>query len=89
MTKRPIRSASNYSVYKIFIKVNLIDFNVDFYTVQKPYDQSLHFCQYFGAKKLHSQIVTTEKLLNLPSYKKCVSKMLMKLTPGVNFTNIL
>jgi len=41
MTKRPIRSASNYSVYKIFIKVKLIDFNVDFYTVQKPYYQSL------------------------------------------------
>jgi len=48
MTKRPIRSASNHSVYKIFIKINLIDFNVDFYTVQKPYDQSLHH-----RKKLH------------------------------------
>ncbi len=36
------RSASTYSIYKFFIKVNLVDFNVDFYKVQKPLPQSFH-----------------------------------------------
>jgi len=32
---------------------------------------------------------TKEKLLEEYAYKKLANKMLMKLTPGVNFTNIL
>ncbi len=36
-----------------------------------------------------SKNVTREKLLNRHLYKKFVREMLMKLTPGVDFTNIL
>jgi hypothetical protein len=39
------------------------------------------FCSYFGGKKLPSQNVTREKVLNLLLYKKRMCKMLMKLTP--------
>jgi len=41
------------------------------------------FCaDIFAPKKLQSQKVTREKLLNLLSYQIGVHKMLMKLTPG-------
>jgi len=36
-----------------------------------------------------SQNVTREKLREALSYKKCSHKMLMKLTPGLNFINVL
>ena len=65
MTKRPIRSASNYSVYKIFIKINLIDFNVDFYTVQKPYDQSLHK----NGQKLEQNDHAVSQKMTVPNIK--------------------
>jgi len=45
--------------------------------------------QYSCAKKLQSKTVTREKLHKTLSYKKGESKMLMKLTPGVNFINVL
>jgi hypothetical protein len=41
------------------------------------------------APKITKPNVTREKLLNFLAYEKCVHKMLMKLTPAVNFTNIL
>jgi len=47
------------------------------------------FRQYFFAKKLQNQTEIREKLCKALSYKKGESKMLMKLTPGVNFINIL
>jgi hypothetical protein len=43
----------------------------------------------FAPKKLQSQNVTREKLFEALLYKKFSSKMLMKLTPGADFTNIL
>jgi len=51
------------------------------------YEQFLS--QYFCAKKLQSQNVTREKMRNLLQYEKFASKMLIKLTSGGNFTNIL
>jgi hypothetical protein len=44
---------------------------------------------FFVQKFVQSQTLSTEKLLNSLSYEKCECKMLMKLTPGVDFTNIL
>ncbi len=44
---------------------------------------------YFCTKKLKSQTVTWEKLRKTLLYEKVWSKMLMKLTPWVNYTNIL
>ncbi len=45
------------------------------------------FCpDILAPKKLRFQNVTREKLFKALSYKKCVCKMLMKLTTGVNFT---
>jgi len=44
------------------------------------------FC---GQTILQSQNVTREKLRQALLYKKFNCKMLMKLTPGVNFINIL
>jgi len=41
------------------------------------------FCQYPFAKNSQSQTVTREKLRKALSYKKCVHKMLMKLTSDV------
>jgi len=49
----------------------------------------LHFSYKILAPKITKLNVTREKLLNLLSYEKCSNKMLMKLTPGVNFINIL
>jgi len=46
------------------------------------------FVQNFGEKNYKAN-ETREKLLNLLFYKKCTRKMLTKLTPGVNFINIL
>ncbi len=40
-------------------------------------------------KKFTCQNVTREELLNLLLYEKCAHKMLMKLTPVVNFVNFL
>jgi len=40
------------------------------------------------APKISKPNIIREKLLNLLSYEKRLHKMLMKLTPGVNFTNI-
>ncbi len=51
------------------------------------YEQLLHW--YSFAKKLKSQTVRREKLGIALLYQKGMSKMLMKLTPVVNFTNIL
>jgi len=45
--------------------------------------------QYFCTKKLQIQNVTIEKLFEALLYEKFWHKMLMKLTPGVNLTNIL
>jgi len=39
--------------------------------------------------KITMLYATKEKLLNLLSYEKCTHKTLMKLTPSVNFINIL
>jgi len=47
------------------------------------YEQLL--CQNSFTKKLQSQTATREKLRKTLSYKKGSSKMLMKLTPVVNF----
>ncbi len=46
-------------------------------------------CQYFCAKKIHSQNITREKLREALWYKKFLGKMFMMFSPGVNFTNIL
>ena len=43
----------------------------------------------FWRQKITKPNVIGEKLLNLLSYEKCLHKKLMKLTPGVNFINIL
>ncbi len=45
--------------------------------------------QYFCAKKLQSQTMTREKLRKAHLYKKVMCKMLMALTPGVDFINVL
>jgi len=45
--------------------------------------------QYYCAKKLQSQTVIREKLRKTLCYEKGVHKMFVKLTPVVNFTNIL
>jgi len=45
--------------------------------------------QYFCAKKLQSPTVIREKQRKALLYKKGLSKMLMKLTPVVNFIDIL
>jgi hypothetical protein len=45
--------------------------------------------QCFCAKKLQSQNLTLEMVREALLYKKFACKMLMKLTPGVNFINIL
>jgi len=66
MTKRPIRSASNYSVYKIFIKANLIDFNIDFYTFQKPLPPKL------PEKKAQALLVMLDFYVKLVSIKMIV-----------------
>jgi hypothetical protein len=50
------------------------------------YEQLLR--QYFCARKLQSQTVTREKLCKTLLYEKDKLKMLMKLTPRVNFINI-
>jgi hypothetical protein len=47
------------------------------------------FCQYPFAKKSRSQKVTREKLVEALSYKKFVCKMLIELTLGVIFINVL
>jgi len=44
--------------------------------------------QYYFAKKSQFQAVIREKLCKELSYKKGAHKMLMKLTPWVDFTNI-
>jgi len=54
--------------------------------------QNLHeqlLRRYSSAKKLQSQTIIREKLHKALSYEKRAHKMLMKLTPGVNFINIL
>jgi len=43
------------------------------------------FCQYLFAKKSQRRSAIREKLQNLLSYEKRVSKMLVKLTPGDKF----
>jgi len=45
--------------------------------------------QYSFAKKSQSQILIKEKLCKALLYKKGASKMLVKLSTGGNFTNIL
>jgi len=45
--------------------------------------------QYSFAKKLQSQTVIREKQRKIYLYKKAALEMLVKLTPGVNFTKIL
>jgi len=45
--------------------------------------------RYSCAKKLQSQTVTREKLRKILLFEKCARQMLMKLTPGVDFINIL
>ena len=50
------------------------------------YEQLLH--QYSFAKIIQRQTLCREKLLKTLLNKKSVRKILMKLTPGVNFTNI-
>jgi hypothetical protein len=45
--------------------------------------------RYSFAKKLQSQTVIREKLQKTYLYKKCASSILMKLTPDVNFINVL
>jgi len=47
------------------------------------------FRQYSFAKKSPSRIVIREKMHNSLLYEKCSRKMLMKLTPRANSTNIL
>jgi len=47
------------------------------------------FCQFFLSPKNTKPKWTREKLLEALSYEKSAHKMLMKLTPLVNFTNIL
>jgi len=49
------------------------------------YEQLLHT----KISKAQSQSAIREKVQNLLSYKKRARKMLVKLTPGVNVTNIL
>jgi len=51
------------------------------------YNQLL--CRYSFNKKLQSQTVIREKLRKAPSYKKGMCKMIVKLTTGVNFINVL
>ncbi len=51
------------------------------------YEQRLS--QYSFAKKLQSQTIIREGLCKDLSYKKDERKMLMKLTPGLNFINVL
>jgi hypothetical protein len=51
------------------------------------YEQLLR--PYSFGKKLQSQTVIREKSFKALSYKKGLCKMLLKLTPLVNFTNIL
>jgi len=50
-----------------------------------------HFAQTFlyVQKFVQSQTISRENHLNLLSYEKCASKILMKLMPSVNFINIL
>jgi hypothetical protein len=43
--------------------------------------------QYPFAKKLQSQTVSREKLCKTLLYEKAASKLLVQLTPGVDFTN--
>jgi hypothetical protein len=45
--------------------------------------------QYFFGNKIQGQNVTRENLRKALFYEKFVRKMLMKLTTGVNFVNIL
>jgi hypothetical protein len=45
--------------------------------------------QYFCAKKVQTLNLSTKKLCPKLSYEKGVRKMLVKLTPGVNFTNLM
>jgi hypothetical protein len=45
--------------------------------------------QYFFTKKFQTQNVSREKLRKALSYEKFAIKMLMKLTEGVDFNNIL
>ncbi len=47
------------------------------------------FRQYFFTKKFQTQNVSREKLRKALSYEKFAIKMLMKLTEGVDFSNIL
>jgi len=47
------------------------------------------FCTNFWHQKSQSQNETREKLLKSLSYEKHMHKMLMKLAPGIDFTNIL
>jgi hypothetical protein len=48
-----------------------------------------HFLPMFWRKKIAKPNIIRENLLNLLLYEKHANKMLMKLTPGVNFINIL
>jgi len=57
-------------------------------SISSPFYTQL-FCWYFCAKNFQSRNITREKLCKALFYVKCVSKILMKLTTGVNFINIL
>jgi hypothetical protein len=48
-----------------------------------------HLRQYFCAIKVQTLNLGTKMFRSKHSYEKAVRKMLIKLTPGVNFTNIL
>jgi len=51
----------------------------------------VHFAPIFWRQKITTPNITEEKQLNSLSYEKCVrknGKMLVKLTKGVNFTNV-
>jgi len=68
-----------------FQHIMLAIFAADLVSISSTFYAHL-FCQYFFAKKLQSQNVTSEKLLKAFSYEKFEQTMLMKLTIG--FTNI-
>jgi hypothetical protein len=49
-----------------------------------------HFTlKFFAQKFIQSQTLSREKLPKRLSYKKGMQKMLMKLTPALNFINVL
>jgi hypothetical protein len=96
LPKKLVRLWNTKKLFVIVKRTNFFELFVNNLAPDRPNCSQFHqhldeqlLRPYSCAKKLQSQNVTREKLRKRLLYEKGDWKMLMKLTPGLNFINVL